>query len=256
MKTSFEGLSSLVLVDLLAALPQDFVMKVVFWGNRRLRQTCCLKWVTDRMTEIDFVWFVDASLIGGDVETNFCIGSIMKRAYGIVDIDSIERTFGNTCLSVVGKLLKQLPGPLFVTIWRDEVADSQLEPYLNNAVVAPKVFYVWERTTVRKPLRSLVGVASNLIFYYVSVGIERFNSVDCQPLLHSVYYRSALLNGRHIIDVVRTICGLESRSDKEEEVQRVRREVTASAEEVEGYRGLWLASWNGYKIGWTSRNGY
>ena len=271
MKTGFKGLSLLVRVDVLAALPSDVLLKVARCGNTTLRQTCSLKWVMDRMIDdlnfmtdkleyILFSTFVDAFLIGGDIEASFCKGSIMKRVRGFIDVQSIEQrrgtnTFGTTYLSIVGKLLKKVPGPLFVTWMTDDVADSELELYFNNAVVAPKVFYVWEFTTVQKPMPSLIGVASNLIFYYVIKESARFNLVYYPPKLHSVYYRPALLNGRHIIDVVRTVCKLGDHRDKEEELQRVRRDVTASAEEVEGYRGLWRASWSGYKIGWTSRFG-
>ena len=50
----FEKLSSLVLVDVLAALPMEHVVRMARLGHERLRQTCSLKWVTDRMTDVSF----------------------------------------------------------------------------------------------------------------------------------------------------------------------------------------------------------
>ena len=54
MKAKFSELSSLVLVDTLAALPMEHVVRMARLGHERLRQTCSLKWVTDRMTDVSF----------------------------------------------------------------------------------------------------------------------------------------------------------------------------------------------------------
>ena len=54
LDTKFCELSSLVLVDILAALPMERVVKIASLGHERLRQTCSLKWVKDRMTDVSF----------------------------------------------------------------------------------------------------------------------------------------------------------------------------------------------------------
>ena len=65
MKTKFTELSSLVLVDTLAALPMAHVMRMARLGHDRLRHTCSLKWVTDRMTDVTFGEIVKAHQAGG-----------------------------------------------------------------------------------------------------------------------------------------------------------------------------------------------
>ena len=65
---------------------------------------------------------------------------------------------------------------------------------------------------------------------------------------HYVYYRPALLNGRHIVDVLRAVCGPADVS--EAELDRVRWEVTEGAIECfgEGWDGVWHAYWYGDAI--------
>ena len=52
LNTNFEKLSSLVLVDILAALPMEHVVRVARLGHENLRDACFLKWVKDRMTHV------------------------------------------------------------------------------------------------------------------------------------------------------------------------------------------------------------
>ena len=58
---------------------------------------------------------------------------------------------------------------------------------------------------------------------------------DLDELCHHVLYRPALLNGRHIVDVLRAVCGPADVS--EAELDRVRSEATKEASEVE--EGVW-----------------
>ena len=53
-QTKFSHLSQLVLMDVLAALATDHVVRMALLGHDRQRQTCSLKWVTDRMTDVNF----------------------------------------------------------------------------------------------------------------------------------------------------------------------------------------------------------
>ena len=63
--------------------------------------------------------------------------------------------------------------------------------------------------------------------------------------LHYVLYRPALLNGRHIVDVLRAVCGPADVS--EAELDRVRREATAKVQD-EGWEGVWSTDWQGAEI--------
>ena len=55
METNFETLSQLVLVDVIASLPLEHVVRMACLGHDRLRQTSSLKWVADRMSEVNFI---------------------------------------------------------------------------------------------------------------------------------------------------------------------------------------------------------
>ena len=67
---------------------------------------------------------------------------------------------------------------------------------------------------------------------------------------HYVLYRPALLNGRHLVDVMRTALG--PADVDQAEFDRVKREATAEAmdETVEGggWEGVWEIFWEGAKI--------
>ena len=58
-----------------------------------------------------------------------------------------------------------------------------------------------------------------------------------------VAYRPALLNGRHIVDVVRLVCGPADVS--EAELDRIRRMATQRARAIEpwGKQGVWMTEW-------------
>ena len=53
-QTTFNTLSHLVLVDIMASLPLEQVIRVFSFGNRELRRVCSLKWVLRRMTDVNF----------------------------------------------------------------------------------------------------------------------------------------------------------------------------------------------------------
>ena len=67
---------------------------------------------------------------------------------------------------------------------------------------------------------------------------------------HFVYYRPSLLKGRHIVDVLRSVCGPADVS--EAELDRVRKGATEMAGDVEWwsgeYEGVWRTSWYGAAI--------
>ena len=67
---------------------------------------------------------------------------------------------------------------------------------------------------------------------------------------HCIYYRPALLNGRHVVDVLRAVCGPADVS--EAELDDIRRRMTERARAVqwvgEGWKGVWETYWNGAAI--------
>ena len=65
---------------------------------------------------------------------------------------------------------------------------------------------------------------------------------------HFVLYRLSLLNGRHVVDVLRAVCGPVAVS--EAELDRVRRKVTKRARKIriEGWEGVWSTAWQGAAV--------
>ena len=64
--------------------------------------------------------------------------------------------------------------------------------------------------------------------------------------LNYVFYRPELLNGRHIVDVARTVCGPTVVS--EAELDRARREATERAREIDHQTGEWYTAWYGVAV--------
>ena len=85
---------------------------------------------------------------------------------------------------------------------------------------------------------SLMSRSPKMVFSYGYISNER---------LHYVVYRPALLNGRHIVDVLRAVC--EPADFSEAELDHVRRIATEGAGRVlafswgRGWDGLWRARW-------------
>ena len=69
---------------------------------------------------------------------------------------------------------------------------------------------------------------------------------NCDEQTHYVYYRPALLNDRHLVDVMRTVLG--PADVDEAELDRVRREVTEEAADISEDEGVWVTSWEGAAV--------
>ena len=63
---------------------------------------------------------------------------------------------------------------------------------------------------------------------------------------HHAWYRPALLNGRHVVDVVRAVCGPADVS--EVELDRAKRQATEWAMEMHHQTGVWHTSWSGAAV--------
>ena len=71
---------------------------------------------------------------------------------------------------------------------------------------------------------------------------------DEHDIPHWVYYRPALLHNRHIVDVIRAICGPADVC--EAELDLVSEEATDAADiwGGEGWEGVWFTCWEGPAI--------
>ena len=246
--TKFCELSSLVLVDILAALSMEHALRMARLGHERLRHICSLKWVKDRMTDVNFEEVFRVHKLKGDTAATFCASSVMKRLNGELKISRIK--FDNTGhIDDYVEMAEKVTGRLHLC---------------SEGVVLGSVEACNERTR----FTSALGALPNLI--YASHTVERgtfalFVIMKCPGLVfdycyrvdersHAVLYRPALLNGRHVVDVLRTVCGPADIS--EAELDRVRRKATEGAKNQawlgEGLEGVWATSWLGDVI--TAKN--
>ena len=238
-------MSSLVLVDILAALPMNHVVRMARLGHERLRQTCSLKWVTDRMTEVTFRAVVRADQAGGDVAATFCTKSVLKRLKGTIVMNHCDfenADYADACINIIkgvtGKLHMCTNGYNHENIEARRHHDrfEKLLYTLNNVNYVSQKINDLNFSTVTFPFYSCFG----LFFEYKYDHIRR---------THNACYRPALLNGRHIVDVVRAVCGPADVS--EAELDRARREATEGAREaplrlvlrLKCYEGVWSTIW-------------
>ena len=236
LSTKFEKLSSLVLVDILAALPMESVVRMARLGHERLRHACSLKWVKDRMTDVTFMALVRAHQVGGDVTATFSTSSVMKRLHGKVaiccnDVDNHED------IVRYPELAKKVSGNLYISLKSSDETVSYVA-YMN-------VHYMRTSLSARTKLTYISHTCKHCSFHMSVIRrspdtVFEYNNY-IETLKHTVFYRPAVLNGRHVVDVLRAVCGPADVS--EEELNRVRREATESAMRLE--EGVWSAYWQG-----------
>ena len=103
MAPNFSDLSSLVLVDTLAALPMEHVVRMARSGHDNLRLGCSLKWVTHRMTDVTFRDAVRAHRAEGDAVAAFCTKSVLKRLTGKIKMSHCHfegADYGDACMNI------------------------------------------------------------------------------------------------------------------------------------------------------------
>ena len=279
-KTNFESVSSLVLVDILAALPMEHVVRMARLGHERLRLTCSLKWVADRMTDVNFEtivdvrrpvcrtvveklrracslkWLIDQRKtnvnfgIGNDVVTLFCAESTMKRLKGIIAVTNFyfnDTNCDNTCV----ELVKQIPGNLLLCMrmcpkyfdWKELKRHAK---FLTDMASLTNLTYVIAiEEDIFDP--SIIDRSPKVLFEYKICNDER---------LQYVFYRPTLLNGRHIVDVLRVVCG--PRDIDEEELEHIKKKATENVDAYtvgpEGFGGLLSTWWTGPVVTLTHIN--
>ena len=242
MAPKFSDLSSLVLVDTLAALPMESVVRMARLGHERLRQTCSLKWVTDRMTHVTFEEVLRAYQLKSDMAAIFYASSILKRLNGEVKIQRIHFRnadhFDNNvelAKQVIGRLHLHFEDVLFES---DQPSDKR-EKFRSALGVLPSLVYASQAFTAGPAPGDLIQKCPEMVFdYYYHPGDRRSRFV---------YYRPALLNGRHVVDVLRVVCGPADVS--EAELAHARREATERASDEgrwdEASKGIWFSLWRG-----------
>ena len=235
MSPTFSELSTLVLVDVVAALPMEHVVRMARLGHERLRQACSLKWVTDRMTDVTFGAVVRAHQVGGDEAETFCAHSITKRLKGkmrITDNEIGSSSYMEACVEVS----KQLQGRLHICLEGFKLKHREGTQFL--WALNPPTF------TSQRIKKGYLGV---FLMHNFPEMVFDYRSYDDH---HYVLYRPALLNGRHIVDVLRAVCGPADVS--EAELDRVRREATEKAFSVEfrgkWWKGVWQTQWLGVAV--------
>ena len=249
--TKFGNLTSLVLVDTLAVLPMEHVVRMARLGHERLHQTCSLKWVTDRMTDVTFGTIVSAHLTGGDIAAAFCTKFLMRRLNGRVTItgyDCKHECFMEACV----ELVKQVPGILHLCqLFPKAVTCPSIGPCQRcenfEAALAKQTNLTYSSVTYYGALDNpLIGKSPSIVFEYEysRSEVEVDGNVRHD---YNVFYRPALLNSRHIVDLLRAVCG---RADvSEAELNRVRREATRLAGDTswmedDEMEGVWDTSWD------------
>ena len=233
-----------MLVDILAALPIEHVVRMVRLGNTRLQNTCSLKWVKDRMTDITFQEVFRAYKSGGYLADTFCTSSIIKRLNGKVmvrrlDVDNVS------LLNTYVELARQVTGTLRLCIeafYCDTVeANNWRDGFTFELCKLPNLRYASTNLTGDDYILQVIFWCPKMVFDYC------YYALGGEELVHSLKYRPALLNGRHPVDVLRTVCGPADVS--EAELDRVRREAM---EEARGYsfedwegEAVWRTWWKG-----------
>ena len=197
-----DQLTELTLLEVLASLPMEQVVRLMQVGSPRLRRLCSRKWVTDRMTNVDFYSACLAHHAGEDVLETFSKEAVLRRLYGDVRIDLFclnDPTYFQACMFIA----KKVPGRLLLGIHNLERCFPHYSVDLD-----------WRVTKRLKILEELI-VRTDRLFYILVLNLcvthldlRRFPKVImtfvsdmcCNRVL--MEYRPALLNGRHFDDLL------------------------------------------------------
>ena len=242
-KTGFITLSQLALVDILAALPMDYVVRVARLGHERLRKTCSLKWVTDRMIDVNFEAAVYVHWTVPEMRGKFCTDSIIKRMYGriFVRVELLKfEPYREACVELADKVV----GRWMLYMWHPNIFDNweriqTMSSFIESLKTSHNIIY----TALTGFCSRYLGEKSympHLVFQY------SYDSLQMQ----NVFYRPLRLNGRHIVDVVRAVWPPsplnETRTYMPEYIcggmlDTVKQVATLRG--VERYHGIWYTEW-------------
>ena len=236
--TKFCELSSLVLVDILAALPMEHVVRMARLGHERLRHTCSLEWVKDRMTDVTFEEIFRAYQLRDHQPDTFCGDSVIKKLNGEIKLPRLDHENVDHIDTYV-EIAKKCTGRLHLRVESNVRFDIKKRIEIASALdTLPGLICASQTIKRRQGLFPLTDRGLQMVFYYCYYLDDRRSNV---------YYRPALLNGRHIVDVLRAVCGPADVS--EAELDRVRRKATKAALNLGDRNGKeWEGVWNAYWI--------
>ena len=221
MAPKFSDLSSLVLVDTLAALPMESVVRLARLGHERLQQTCSLKWVKHRMTDVSFGAVLRAQRTSDAVAAEFSTDSILIRLGGKVHLAYQDFMHAYEACWINIKRVHRI---LHLCVEYGTIMEP--DRYVNAIAILkelPNCKYVSQTITTTFSIPSIIDQFPELVFDY------RHYTWGYQ-VLHSAFYRPALLKGRHVVDVVLAVC--EPADVSEAELDRVRKLATKNAKDV------------------------
>ena len=168
------------------------------------------------MTHVTFGAVVRAQEATVDVAKHFFSNSILKKSRGklvITKNDLGNPKYMNACVETT----KKMTGGLHLHINGNLSNVYECDQLVKFAAALDRLSYVSNtiESNVYEPLMVLEMLKiSEITFYYI------YESDGHKNL---VYYRPALLNGRHVVDILRVVCGPADVS--EAELDRVRREA-------------------------------
>jgi len=232
-RRSFDALSDLVVADVVASLPLERVCQMFEIGSPKLQRICSLKWVMQRMTHVNFRDLCSASTANDHVKDVFCTEIVLRRLYGRVfmcEIDNdCEGTYFKTCMY----MLDRMNGRFHISFDLFEFEYPEIALMFVNAFTRLKsVYYISYRGYFHN-MPELVHFP-NAIFSYGYGSVAFRNRFKASKIL----FRPGLLtNGRHVAEVLRTVCsdwsGDDSRASNclalvEADWAEVRREITAN----------------------------
>ena len=196
------------------------------------------------MTDVSFGTVLEAFRAKGDVGAEFCSEFVLKKLQGKVDI-CFSKNVNNIKMYDSLELIKRVPGRLRIFV-RIDSNKKQVIPNCQQQTYMAVLNELHNRTYISFTGRGLyldeiVEWLPGNTFSYL---------YDPETRCSALLYRPARLHGRHVVDVLRAVCGPADVS--EAELDRVRREVTERAENIEeeegggiDLKGIWLTKWMG-----------
>ena len=137
------------------------------------------------------------------------------------------------------ELAKQVPGRLYLHL--NVVPSNLIQTWIRINMFKAMGTLTYGSETIKNGCPSLFAARRPPIFFHY-----RHHLVTN---LHTVHYRPTRLNSRHIVDVLRAVCGPANVS--EAELDRVKREATENAMDWEygdnnkRWEGMWMTYWRG-----------
>ena len=226
-------LSDLVLVEVLAALPLQQLLRLAQMGGQRLQKVSCRPYVLKRATGVNFPTLVKAFQAGRRVREAFCGKAVLKRLYGKVDI------YSGQSVEVTHTILQQMqesPVDLHLRLHGNltDVEFKKIFPINMNG----RVRYITELKCSMMHFDRF-ELFPNLIMVLSSYPTGRGDEISHR----NIAYRPALFLECNAVDLVRAVFGYVDINDAE--LALIEREATKSAGNRRHMQGKILVhAWN------------